>query len=262
MKKTMSSIKFEIIDKIAKITLNRPEVLNSFNTEMALLLQGHLDECVYNPHIRAIILTGEGRGFCAGQDLSEVVGENAKSVEDILKTSYNPIVLRIRNLEKPIVCLVNGVAAGAGANIALACDIVLASDNASFIQSFSKIGLIPDSGGTFFLPRLVGMARATALMFLGNKLSAKEAENIGLIYRCVSSESLENEGMVIATTLSELPTKALGLTKRGINNGIYNDFETQLGFEESLQKEASESYDYNEGVSAFLEKRKPQFLGK
>ncbi|MCX6148253.1 MAG: enoyl-CoA hydratase-related protein [Candidatus Kapabacteria bacterium] len=258
----MSSIKFEIIEKVAKITLNRPEVLNSFNMEMAILLQEYLDECIYNQNIRAIYITGEGRGFFFVLDLSEVVGEDAKSVEEILKKSYNPIVLKIRNLEKPVIAAVNGVAAGAGANIALACDIVLASENASFVQAFSKIGLIPDSGGTFFLPRLVGMAKATAMMFLGNKVSAKEAADIGMIYSCVNSESLENEAMVIATTLSEMPTKAIGLTKRGINRGLYNDLENQLQFEESIQKEASESHDYKEGVEAFLEKRKPVFLGR
>ncbi len=258
----MSFIKFELIDKVAKITLNRPEVLNSFNYEMAISLQNYLDECENNPNIRAVLLTGEGRGFCAGQDLSEVVGDNAKSVEEIVNKSYNPIILKIRNLEKPVVAAVNGVAAGAGANIALACDIVLAGESASFVQAFSKIGLIPDSGGTYFLPRLVGMARATAMMFLGNKISAKESENIGLIYKCVPNDSLLNEAMVIANTLSEMPTKAIGLTKRGINSSMYNDIEGQLQFEASIQKEASESYDYNEGVSAFLEKRHPKFIGR
>lgn len=256
------NIKFEIIDKVAKITLSRPEKFNSFVREMALDLQARLDECAANKEIRAVLLTGEGKAFCAGQDLGEAIDPNGPELTKIVSEHYNPIIDRLRTLEKPVVCAVNGVAAGAGANIALACDITLAGKSASFIQAFSKIGLIPDSAGTFFLPRIVGMQRATALMMLGDKVSAEDAANMGMIYQAVEDADLEEASMKMATKLSHMPTKGLGLTKRALNASFTNNLTDQLALEDELQTLAGKSYDYNEGVNAFLEKRKPEFKGE
>ena len=256
------NIKFEIIDKVAKITLSRPEKFNSFVREMALDLQARLDECAANKEIRAVLLTGEGKAFCAGQDLGEAIDPNGPELTKIVSEHYNPIIDRLRTLEKPVVCAVNGVAAGAGANIALACDITLAGKSASFIQAFSKIGLIPDSAGTFFLPRIVGMQRATALMMLGDKVSAEDAANMGMIYQAVEDADLEETSMKMATKLSHMPTKGLGLTKRALNASFTNNLTDQLALEDELQTLAGKSYDYNEGVNAFLEKRKPEFKGE
>lgn len=259
----MASITKEINDKIAYLTLNRPEVFNSFNREMALLLQSHLDACEKDPEVRAIVITGNGKAFCAGQDLKEVTSpELNPGFKKILEEHYNPIIERIRKIEKPIIAAVNGVAAGAGANIALACDVVIASDNASFIQAFSKIGLVPDSAGTFFLPRLIGFQKASALMMLGDKVSAEEAEKMGMIYKVVSSENFMEEVNTIASTMANMPTKALGLTKRLLNNALNNTIEQQLDLESKLQIEAAQSDDYAEGVDAFVNKRKPNFKGR
>jgi 2-(1,2-epoxy-1,2-dihydrophenyl)acetyl-CoA isomerase len=259
----MASITKEINDKIAYLTLNRPEVFNSFNREMALLLQIHLDACEKDPEVRAIVITGNGKAFCAGQDLKEVTSpELNPGFKKILEEHYNPIIERIRKIEKPIIAAVNGVAAGAGANIALACDVVIASDNASFIQAFSKIGLVPDSAGTFFLPRLIGFQKASALMMLGDKVSAEEAEKMGMIYKVVSSENFMEEVNTIGGTMAKMPTKALGLTKRLLNNALNNTIEQQLDLESKLQIEAAQSDDYAEGVDAFVNKRKPNFKGK
>jgi 2-(1,2-epoxy-1,2-dihydrophenyl)acetyl-CoA isomerase len=258
----MSAILFEQIDAVAKITLNRPEVYNSFNRPMALELQEVLRKCEADDSIRAIYLTGKGKAFCAGQDLQEVVDPNGPDLTTILREHYNPIVLQIRSIEKPIVCAVNGVAAGAGANIALACDITIASEHASFIQAFSKIGLIPDSGGTFFLPRLIGMQKAVALSMLGEKVSAEDAEKMGMIYKVASADTFEEESWKIATTLSKMPTKGLGYTKRAFNLSLTNSLEEQLQVEDELQTASGETYDYKEGVQAFLEKRKPEFKGR
>jgi 2-(1,2-epoxy-1,2-dihydrophenyl)acetyl-CoA isomerase len=258
----MSSILLEIKDKIAFIKLNRPEVFNSFNREMALLLQNTLDDCEKETNVRAIVLTGNGKAFCAGQDLKEVTDpELNPGFRKILEEHYNPIIQKIRNIEKPIIAAVNGVAAGAGANIALACDIVVANENASFIQAFSKIGLIPDSAGTFFLPRLIGFQKATALMMLGDKVSAVEALNLGMIYKIYPVGLFEEEVTTLAITLANMPTKALGLTKRLLNQSLTNNLELQLALESDLQIEASSSNDYKEGVTAFVEKRKPVFNG-
>jgi 2-(1,2-epoxy-1,2-dihydrophenyl)acetyl-CoA isomerase len=191
----MSSILFEIKNSVAIITLNRPEKMNAFNREMALLLQKVLADCAADKNIRAIYLTGNGKAFCAGQDLGELTGENPPGFEVILAEHYNPIVSRIRTIEKPVVCAVNGVAAGAGANIALACDVVVATGSAYFIQAFSKIGLIPDCGGTFTLPRLIGFQKASALMMLGDKVSATEAERIGMIYKVFADENFAEESI-------------------------------------------------------------------
>ena len=213
--------------------------------------------------IRAIVLTGNGKAFCAGQDLKEVTNPEANpGFKNILEEHYNPIIKRIRKIEKPIIAAVNGVAAGAGANIALACDIVLASTNASFIQAFSKIGLIPDSGGTFFLPRLVGFQRASALAILGDKVSAEEAEKMGMIYKAIAAEDFEEYVRTLAIKVSKMPTKAIVLIKKALNASLTNDLEEQLSLESKYQIEASESEDYHEGVTAFVEKRKPNFKGK
>lgn len=256
----MEHIIFSIENNVAKITLNRPKVFNSFTMPMATEMLECLDECERNKDIRAIYITGAGKAFCAGQDLEEAV--SGPNIRDIVKHTYDPIVKKIRAIEKPIVCAVNGVAAGAGANIALACDIAIASSNASFIQAFSKIGLIPDSAGTFFLPRIIGMQKATALMMLGSKVSAEEAERIGMIYQVIDPESFEEEVMKIAIKLANMPTVGLGLTKRLLNHSFTNSLNEQLAMEEELQYVAAESADHKEGINAFLEKRKPVFTGK
>lgn len=254
-------ILFTIENQIGKISLNRPKAFNSFVIPMAKELQAALDECESNAEVRAIYLTGEGRAFCAGEDLNEATDPNI-SMGQIVDETYNPIIQRLRRIEKPIIAAVNGVAAGAGANIALACDICVATESASFIQAFSKIGLIPDSAGTFFLPRLVGMQRATALMMLGDKVSAKEAVEMGMIYKYFSDETFAAESWKLAETLANMPTKGLGLTKRLINQSFTNNLETQLAAERALQVEAGNTADYKEGVAAFLEKRKPVFKGE
>ena len=258
-----NSIKTKIENNTAWITLNRPDVFNSFNREMALRLQDELDTCESNPEVRAIVIIGEGRAFCAGQDLGEVTSPDRNpGFKKILEEHYNPIISRIRSIEKPIIGAVNGVAAGAGANIALACDVVVASERASFIQAFSKIGLIPDSAGTFFLPRLIGFQKASALMMLGDKVSAEEAERLGMIYKMYSAEDFNAEVTVLAEKMAAMPTKALGMTKRLLNESLTNDLNQQLDLESKLQIEAAQSEDYNEGVNAFVEKRKPNFNGK
>ncbi len=258
----MSNIKFNIENGVGIITLNRPDKFNSFVRQMAFDLQARLDECEKNSEVRAIYLTAEGKAFCAGQDLAEAIDPNQTELTKIVEEHYNPIIERLRKIEKPIVCAVNGVAAGAGANIALACDITLAAKSASFIQAFSKIGLIPDSGGTYYLPRLVGMQKAAALMFLGDKVMAEDAEKMGMIYKAVADENLQEEAMKIAQTLAKMPTKGIGLTKRLLNESFNNTLTQQLNLEGDLQTIAGSTYDYNEGVNAFLEKRPANFKGE
>ena len=258
----MSHIETNIEDEVCIIKLNRPKVFNSFNKEMAFELQEILDNCEKNPAVRSILLTGEGKAFCAGQDLQELTAPDGPKLSDIVREHYNPIIKRIRSIEKPIVCAVNGVAAGAGANIALACDITIAGESVAFIQAFSKIGLIPDSGGTFFLPRSIGMQKATALMMLADKVMAADAEKMGMIYKVCADESLMEETLKVAKKLATLPTIGLGLTKRALNKSITNDLTAQLALEDELQTAAGKTYDYNEGVAAFLEKRKPKFKGE
>jgi len=258
----MSTILSKIENNIGFINLNRPDAFNSFNREMALLLQQTLDDFSTNTSVRAIVITGNGKAFCAGQDLKEVISpELNPGFRAILEEHYNPIIMRIRTIEKPILAAVNGVAAGAGANIALACDVVLASENASFIQAFSKIGLVPNSAGTFFLPRLIGFQKASALCILGDKVSALDAEKMGMIYKAIPVEQFEMEVQKTAETLAALPTLALGLTKRLLNQSLSNDLTSQLEAEGNLQIQASESQDFKEGVAAFVEKRKPEFKG-
>ena len=258
----MESILMERQDGVMRILLNRPEKFNAFNREMALALQFALDQCASDDTIRCVVLTGSGKAFCAGQDLGEVTGENPVSFDLILQEHYNPIITRIRTLRKPVLAAVNGVAAGAGANIALCCDLVVAHEGASFIQAFSKIGLIPDSGGTFFLPRLIGMQRASALMMLGEKVTAKDAENMGMIFRSISADIYEAEVDKLAKQLASMPTEGLALTKQALNQSLHNNLIDQLQFEDKLQQKAASTEDYREGVNAFLEKRAPQFKGK
>lgn len=258
----MSSILFEIKNGIAYITLNRPEKFNSFNREMALLMQAKLDEAASLHEVRCVYITGAGKAFCAGQDISELVGENKIEIKQILSEHYNPIVRRIRNLPKPVVASVNGVAAGAGANIALCCDVVVAAASASFIQAFSKIGLIPDSGGTFTLPRLIGWQKASALMMTGDKATAAEAERLGMIYKVFEDDKFEEESRKIATTLSQMPTKGLAYTKHVLNKSFHSTWEDQLLMEDKYQQKAAGTEDYREGINSFLEKRNPIFKGK
>lgn len=258
----MSFIQFEQVDSLGVITLNRADKLNSFVREMALEMQAALKSCADNDEIRAILVTGEGRAFCAGQDLAEAISEDGPELTKIVEEHYNPIITLIRSIEKPVIAAVNGVAAGAGANIALACDIVLASKSSAFIQAFSAIGLIPDSGGTYTLPRLIGWQKATALMMLGDKIKAEEAERMGMIYQAVEDDALMDTALKLATRLSKMATKGLGLTKRALNASFTNSLEEQLALESDLQTIAGQSYDYNEGVTAFLEKRKPEYKGK
>jgi 2-(1,2-epoxy-1,2-dihydrophenyl)acetyl-CoA isomerase len=258
-------IQAEQRDGVLKLTLDRPDVLNSFNARMAEELGVALRGAAKDDATRAVLLTGIGRAFCAGQDLAEVMPDDddaAADLGEVVARQYNPIVHAIRTTEKPFVCAVNGVAAGAGANIAFACDLVVAAEGATFIQSFSKIGLIPDSGGTYVLPRLVGLQRATALAMLGEKLDANRARDWGLVYEVVPAATLADMSFDLARRLAAMPTRALGLIKRAFNASARNDLDAQLALEVELQREAGRSEDYAEGVRAFVEKRKPKFLGR
>ncbi len=264
----MSSILFEIKESIAILTLNRPDKLNSFNREMSLLMQEKLDECK-SKEVRCVYITGAGKAFSAGQDLAEVAPsqppparDESISMRKILSEHYNPIVTRIRKLEKPVVAAINGVAAGAGANIALSCDIVVAAESASFIQAFSKIGLIPDSGGTHVLPRLVGWQKASALMMLGEKVTATDAERMGMIYKVFPDETFAENSRNIAVYLAQMPTKGLAYIKQLLVMSITTSFEEQLQDEDIFQQRAAQTSDFKEGVKAFLEKRNPLFTGK
>ena len=258
----MESILFSKEDGIATITLNRPYKFNSVTKEIALGMQQFLKESAEDSEVRCIIITAKGKAFCAGQDLAEATHPDSPDLSVFVRQHYNPIIKKIREIEKPVVAAVNGIAAGAGANIALACDIVIATESAYFMQAFSKIGLIPDSGGTFTLPRLVGMARATALSFLGEKVPAREAVEMGMIYQYVADEDFENEVQKLTKKLAKMPTRGLAYTKLAFNKSLTNDLETQLAVEEHLQSDASHTTDYKEGVAAFLEKRKPIFKGE
>jgi len=257
----MEHINFAIEEGVATIQLNRPKVYNSFNRAMALEVQSALDQCETDNEVRCICITGSGKAFSAGQDLQEIVAEDGPDLPVILKEHYNPIIERIVKIEKPIVAAINGVAAGAGANIALACDITIAKFSATFIQAFSKIGLIPDSAGTYFLPRIVGRSKAMALAMLGDKVTAEDAERMGMIYKVVNDELFDDEIKKTCLKLAKMPTYGLGLTKRAINLSFSNDVHQQLAVEDELQTKAGLSEDYGEGVRAFLEKRKPVFKG-
>jgi 2-(1,2-epoxy-1,2-dihydrophenyl)acetyl-CoA isomerase len=258
----MNNIQYTIADNIATITLDRPDKFNSFIRPMALAMQEALDKAAQDETVRCIVITGSGKAFSAGQDLAEATDPNGPDLTKILTEHYNPIVTRIRNIPKPVFAAVNGVAAGAGANIALACDIVLVAESASFIQAFSKIGLIPDSGGTFMLPRLIGFQRASALMMTGEKVSARDALMMGMVYKVSPDEVFMEEVLKMAGTLAQMPTYGLALTKKALNQSLTNNLEQQLKLEDELQTLAGNSEDYKEGTAAFLEKRKPIFKGK
>ena len=255
-------ILFETIEGVGKITLNRPEKFHSVVRELALKLQKVLDECAEKDEIRSVLITATGKAFCAGQDLAEATAPNAPNITKIIQEHYNPIIRKIRNLKKPVIAAVNGVAAGAGASIALCCDIVVAKESATFIQAFSKIGLIPDSGATYFLPRLIGYQKAAAIMMTAEPIKAQEAVEIGMIYKSFPDEDFEQKSWKLATKLAQMPTKGLALTKELLNASPSNKLEEQLVMEEDCQKHAAETQDFQEGVSAFLEKRKPNFKGK
>ena len=255
-------IQFEILGSVGKITLNRPDKYNSFVREMALGVQKKLDDCRSDETIRCILITGAGKAFSAGQDLKEATDPKGPAIEEIVRKHYNPIIRKIREIEKPVIAAVNGVAAGAGANIALACDLVVASRSASFIQAFSKIGLIPDSGGTYFLPRLIGLPKATALMMTGETISAKKAETLGMIYSVYKNAEFESKSLELARSIAAMPTKGLGNTKKLLNQSLHNSLDDQLNLEAETQALSAKSQDHSEGVQAFLEKRQPKFTGK
>jgi 2-(1,2-epoxy-1,2-dihydrophenyl)acetyl-CoA isomerase len=258
----MQFITYTKSNQIATVTLNRPDKFNSFVREMALDMQASLYDASDDETIRCIVITGIGKAFCAGQDLGEATDPDGPTLSKIVSEHYNPIIKAIRDIPKPIIAAVNGVAAGAGANIALACDIVVACESASFIQAFSKIGLIPDSGGTYHLPRLIGMQRATALMMLGDKVSAVDAVAMGMIYKSFADDTFVEQVAKLAETLAAMPTFGLALTKQALNQSYSNSLTDQLILEDQLQTMAGHSADYKEGTSAFLEKRKPVFIGK
>ncbi|MBK4989434.1 2-(1,2-epoxy-1,2-dihydrophenyl)acetyl-CoA isomerase PaaG [Pseudomonas sp. S36] len=258
-------IVFAIEDGVALLSFNRPAQLNSFNTAMHLEVREALKQVRHSSEARVLLLTGEGRAFCAGQDLSDrnvAPGADMPDLGESIDRFYNPLVRTLRDLPMPVVCAVNGVAAGAGANIPLACDLVLAARSASFIQAFCKIGLVPDSGGTWLLPRLVGMARAKALAMLGERLGAEQAEQWGLIHRVVDDAALRDEALALARQLATQPTYGLALIKRGLNASFDHGFDDQLQLERDLQRLAGRSDDYREGVDAFMNKRTPAFKGR
>ena len=254
----------EVADGVMIITLNRPDVLNSFTLAMAHELQLALRTASERVNVRAVLLTGAGRGFCAGQDLAEAlpVGDGPMpDIGEIVKASYNPIIRAIRTLEKPVICAVNGVAAGAGANLAFACDITIAAEEASFVESFAKLGLIPDTSGTFFVPRLVGLQRATGMFFLAQKIPAAKAKEWGLIWDVVPLAILHETALQLAKSLATQATRGFGLTKRALNASFANSLDAQLDVEAQAMHEAGKTADYEEGVRAFLEKRKPVYRG-
>ena len=260
----MSDILMAVEQGVATVTLNRPEVLNSFRRSMAAEMLAAFEHIRDDAAIRAVVLTGAGRAFCAGQDLAEAVPKDGAMPDlgDFVRDGYNPIVRAIRKLEKPVLCAVNGVAAGAGANLAFVCDIVFAASTATFIQSFAKIGVIPDTAGTFILPRIVGLHRATVLTMLAEKMTAQQARDWGLVYMVTEPEALMETVIGTARHLAMQPTRGLGLIKRGFNASLGIDLDDQLDYEEELQREAGRTADYAEGVRAFLEKRKPVFTGQ
>lgn len=261
---TYETIEFAIQDGVAVLTLNRPQNLNSFNTQMHGEVRSAIKQVANSGEARCLLITANGRGFCAGQDLSDrsVSAEGEMpDLGDSVEQNYNPLIRSIHALEMPVICAVNGVAAGAGASIALACDIVLAAKSANFIQAFCKIGLVPDSGGTWILPRLVGMARAKGLALLGDKLSAEQAEKWGLIWQSVDDDALMTDAMAMATHFASQPTKGLAMIKRALRESTSNTLHEQLELEKECMRIGGRTEDYKEGVAAFKEKRKPEFKG-
>lgn len=254
----------EVQNGVLVLTLNRPDVLNSFNREMALAMQAGLKRAAVDEAIRAVLITGNGRGFCAGQDLAEALPKGEGPMPDIgeiVESCFNPIIRGIRHLEKPVICAVNGIAAGAGANLAFACDITIAAEEASFVESFAKLGLIPDTGGTFFVPRLVGVQRATGMFFLADKIPAARAKEWGLIWDVIPHAQLQEVALTMATHLASQATRGFGLTKRALNASLGNGLDAQLDIEAAAMREAGQTADYAEGVRAFMEKRKPEYRG-
>jgi 2-(1,2-epoxy-1,2-dihydrophenyl)acetyl-CoA isomerase len=259
------TILFEVTGGVARLTLNRPDRLNSFNVQMHGEVRDALSQLTNNSEARVLVFTGAGRGFCAGQDLGDrAVAPGGQGVDlgDSIENYYRPLVLALRNLPMPVIGAINGVAAGAGANIALACDLVIASKSASFVQAFSKLGLVPDSGGTWFLPRLLGNARAMGLAMLGDKLPAEQAAQWGLIWRCVEDAELKSTVDQLATQLAAAPTRGLARTKQAIYESWSHSLEQQLDQERDFQRELGRTQDYAEGVAAFTEKRTPKFTGR
>ncbi len=260
-----SEVRYAVDQGVATLTLNRPDVLNSFNRSMAFEFQDRLQQIAEDSGVRAVLLTGSGKGFCAGQDLASILPDKDGNVGDlsaIVRECYNPIIRQMQDLPKPIVCAVNGVAAGAGANLVFACDVVVAADSASFIQSFCKVGLVPDSGGTFFLPRLVGLMKAKSLALMGDKLSAGDAQALGLVYMVTPADQLREAAFGIASKLATQPTVGLGLTKLALHASADNSLDEQLELEADYQGRAGETDDYLEGLMSFVEKRKPNFKGR
>lgn len=259
-----STLLCKIEDGLMQITMNRPQSLNSISLEMGREMSEAVKIAATRDDVKVVLISGSGRAFCSGQELSAEVlkSEILQDLGKIVRETYNPLISTIRNAEKPFICAVNGIAAGAGATLALACDLVIAARDASFVQSFSKIGLIPDGGGTYTLPRLVGPGRALGLMMLADKVSADEALAMGMIYKVVDPAALTAESLSIAKRLGQQPAVSLGLIKRAVNATFQNSLEDQLELEAKLQTQAGHSEDFREGVSAFLQKRKPQFKGK
>jgi 2-(1,2-epoxy-1,2-dihydrophenyl)acetyl-CoA isomerase len=261
---SFQNIRYEETGAVARVTLSRPDKLNSFNAAMHLELREALARAA-RPEIRVVVITGAGKGFCAGQDLGDRVMASGAEPADLgqaIDTYYTPLVRAIRALDKPVIAAVNGVAAGAGCNVALACDLVVAARSASFIQAFCRLGLVPDAGGTWLLPRLVGPARAAGLAMLGDKLGAEQAAAWGLIWKCVDDDAFAAEIDALTTHLAAAPTQGLALTKQALQASWSHTLDEQLDLERDLQRELGRSHDYAEGVSAFLQKRKPQFTGR
>lgn len=260
-----STVRVELSGGIASVTLNRPDRLNSFNVEMHQALRAALESLAVDESCRVILLTGAGRGFCAGQDLSDrtvAPGAERPDLSQAIESHYNPLIRLLRSMPKPVIAVVNGVAAGAGANIALACDIVLAGRSATFVQAFARIGLVPDSGGTWVLPRLIGDARARAIALLAEPVNAEQAESWGMIWKAVDDNLLHHEAMKLAERFAQAPTYGLSLIKRAFLVSSTNDLDTQLDLERDLQQAAGYSPDYAEGVAAFMDKRHPKFTGR
>ena len=260
-----TNIEFEISKGVAILKLNRPDSLNSFTVDMHAEVREVLEQAAADPAVRAVLLTGNGRAFCAGQDLNDravAPGDEMPDLGDSVGNYYNPLIRLLSGMEKPVICAVNGVAAGAGANIALACDIVIAARSASFIESFSKLGLIPDSGGTWILPRLVGMARARGIAMLGPKIKAEQAEAWGMIWQCVDDEELMSTALGLAEHMATQPTRGFAFTKQAFAASAANTLDEQLELEKELMRAAGKTHDYKEGVTAFLQKRTPEYRGE